>query len=67
MVIICRADTCVEVGLLCKNFNRLMCDGVDPEADGGGHAVHEHEACQALFPIYYDLGADSKVYVLRGS
>ena len=54
-MIIFRAHILVEVGLLHKNIHCLMRDGVDPEADGGGHAVHEHEACQALLPIYYNL------------
>ena len=50
-----RADALVEVSLVDERVHGLPRDGVDPEAKGGGHAVHEHEACKPLLSIDNDL------------
>ena len=54
-MVVIGADTLVEVRLVDESVHGFPRDGVDPEAHGGRHAVHEHEACQTLFPIHNDL------------
>ena len=54
-MIVIGADTLVEVRLVHESVHGLSRDCVDPEAHGGRHAVHEHEACQTLLPIDNDL------------
>ena len=55
VMIVIGADALVEVRLVDEGVHGLSRDCVDPEAHGGRHAVHEHEARQPLLPIDNDL------------
>ena len=54
-MIVIGADALVKVRLVHEGVHGLPRDCVDPEAHGGRHAVHEHEARQPLLPIDNDL------------
>ena len=64
VVFVVSADALVEVGLVDERVHGLPHDSVDPEAEGGGHAVHEHEACQTFLPIHNHLQSRVDVQVI---
>ena len=49
----------VVVRLVKDGVEGLVLDGEEPEAEGGGDAVHEGEAGQALGTVHDHLGTDN--------